>query len=181
MTDQSEKLAALDRATRRRLAETPRLPPKAESQDVVLQALDRQIERSIQARDALVTRASLVIPAIAAVGAILAGHPLKSPLPPLAFAAGLFTLASAVASIAFSLKCLMSHSISLGADPVALARASSVDAVDAKQGLADSLAVAAVSLRVSITDTGYSLNRSVYAGATALGGLSVFVLSGGLQ
>ena len=78
-------------------------------------------------------------------------------MPPLAFAAGTFALASAATSIAYSMKCLMSTSFSVGADPVALALASPLSPVEVKQGLADSLAVAAESLRVTLAETGYSL------------------------
>lgn len=174
-------LARIAATTKDELRASPRGAPNPRSVGIAVRTLESVLERHLAAKQALESKAALVVPAVGTVGALFAGHPVASPLPGPMVALGLTVVAAALAAIGYSLRCLAAVSIAVGPNPVLLARVTTVGPDAMNQSVADALAIAIVSAKAVVIEQGAYFNRSLISAGTAVGALILFAMLGGFK
>lgn len=168
-----------DLAQARSVLGGPREPPIGYNVELSVEILQKSLDRVLEAKGRLDTKAALVVPAIGAVGG-LAIDRVPAQLPPVAIVVGLVAVVLSALAVGYAVACLWAGGHLIGPNPVTTAsKTSESDPLKYEQGVANELALAVLDSTTVVNTKGNRLNRSLAFAAASVVALLGFVAGGG--
>jgi hypothetical protein len=144
----------------------PRRPPNAASASEAVAELRTMLDRHLSSIDSLDQKATFVIPALGAVGALATPDKLNG-LPGAAVVLLALAFSAAAFALLLALRVLAARRFAFGSDPVALALGTSDSPEAFSQGLANALAESITYARGAIDRKAYRLNLALFSTAVS--------------